>query len=188
MARSWFLNPFVCTCLYIIYKIFYFCYSGESLKRSAGFLSSAAVVGLLSEGPQNGPNLVNALPLAADTGITVRQLNKTFSFLSYSVFYVDALAPSRWFIFPAALLNCPCVKNPQVKTDHDGSKDREACVVEVSVNGRRYKAVGSVQTGVPVLLELNGSVFRQPVPLSGHLLFFKAATSSKLLLSVTGKS
>ncbi|RXN23231.1 D-3-phosphoglycerate dehydrogenase-like protein [Labeo rohita] len=116
---------------------------GESLKKSTGFLSSAAVVGLLTEGPQNGPNLVNALPLAAETGITVQ-------------------------------------------TDHKDSNEREACVVEVSVNGSSYKAIGSVQAGVPVLLELNGSVFRQPVPLTGHLLFFKSATSTELLLSVTG--
>uniref|UniRef100_A0A672JVY9 Phosphoglycerate dehydrogenase n=1 Tax=Sinocyclocheilus grahami TaxID=75366 RepID=A0A672JVY9_SINGR len=58
---------------------------------------------------------------------------------------------------------------------HMDHKDNEceACVLEVSVNSRSYKAVGSVQAGVPVLLELNGNVFRQPVPLTGHLLFFK---------------
>lgn len=116
---------------------------GECLKTSTGFLSSAAVVGLLSESPQNGPNLVNALSLAAETGITV-------------------------------------------KTSHEESGAREACVVEVSMNSSSYKAVGSVQAGVPVLLELNGSVFRQPIPLSGHLIFFKATTSTELLLSVTG--
>lgn len=55
------------------------------------------------------------------------------------------------------------------------------------MNGSVYKASGSVQTVVPVLLELNGSVFRQPVPLSGNLLFFRAATSPQLLPSVTGK-
>uniref|UniRef100_A0A8C2DPB3 Phosphoglycerate dehydrogenase n=1 Tax=Cyprinus carpio TaxID=7962 RepID=A0A8C2DPB3_CYPCA len=115
---------------------------GESLKKSTGFLSSAAVVGLLTEVPQKGPNLVNALPLAAETGITVQ-------------------------------------------TDHKDN-EREACVLEVSVNGRSYKAVGSVQAGLAVLLELNGSVFRQPVPLTGHLLFFKATNSTELLLSVTG--
>uniref|UniRef100_A0A9J7ZX87 D-3-phosphoglycerate dehydrogenase n=1 Tax=Cyprinus carpio carpio TaxID=630221 RepID=A0A9J7ZX87_CYPCA len=114
---------------------------GESLKKSTGFLSSAAVVGLLTEVPQKGPNLVNALPLAAETGITVQ-------------------------------------------TDHKDN-EREACVLEVSVNGRSYKAVGLVQAGLPVLLELNGSVFRQPVPLTGHLLFFKATNSTELLLSVT---
>ncbi|KTG38860.1 hypothetical protein cypCar_00036436 [Cyprinus carpio] len=116
---------------------------GESLKKSSGFLSSAAVVGLLAEGPQKGPNLVNALPLAAETGITVQ-------------------------------------------TDHKDSDEREVCVVEVSVNGSSFTTVGSVQAGVPVLLELNGSVFRQPVPLTGHLLFFKASNSTELLLSVTG--
>ncbi|KAA0715417.1 D-3-phosphoglycerate dehydrogenase [Triplophysa tibetana] len=116
---------------------------GERLKMSTGFLSSAAVVGLLSGSSQNGPNLLNALPLAAQTGITV-------------------------------------------KTSHEESGGREACVVEVSMNSIRYKGVGSVQAGVPVLLELNESVFRQPVPLSGHLIFFKATTSCQLLLSVTG--
>lgn len=58
--------------------------------------------------------------------------------------------------------------------------------MEVSVNGSRYKAVGSVQAGVPVLLELNGSVFRQPVPLTGHLLFFRANCSTEFLSSITG--
>lgn len=116
---------------------------GEALKKSTGFLSSAAVVGLLTEAPHNGPNLVNALPLAEETGITVH-------------------------------------------TDHEASDEREACVMEVSVNGSRYKAVGSVQAGVPVLLELNGSVFRQPVPLTGHLLFFRANCSTEFLSSITG--
>ncbi len=60
-----------------IFILFIFCCSGESLKKSTGFLSSAAVVGLLTEGPQKGPNLVNALLLAAETGITVRLLYKT---------------------------------------------------------------------------------------------------------------
>uniref|UniRef100_A0A672JW68 phosphoglycerate dehydrogenase n=1 Tax=Sinocyclocheilus grahami TaxID=75366 RepID=A0A672JW68_SINGR len=59
-----------------------------------------------------------------------------------------------------------------VQMDHKDN-ECEACVLEVSVNSRSYKAVGSVQAGVPVLLELNGNVFRQPVPLTGHLLFFK---------------
>lgn len=54
------------------------------------------------------------------------------------------------------------------------------------MNGSVYKASGTVQTAVPVLLELNGSVFRQPVPLSGNLLFFRAATSPQLLPSITG--
>ncbi|TNN64411.1 D-3-phosphoglycerate dehydrogenase [Liparis tanakae] len=55
------------------------------------------------------------------------------------------------------------------------------CKVEIVVDGCSYKASGSVQGGVPVLLELDDSVFRQPVALTGNLLFFKA--SQRLLAS-----
>uniref|UniRef100_A0A4W5QMR5 Phosphoglycerate dehydrogenase n=1 Tax=Hucho hucho TaxID=62062 RepID=A0A4W5QMR5_9TELE len=61
-----------------------------------------------------------------------------------------------------------------------------ACEVEVSVNGSSYRATGSVQGDSLVLLELNHSVFRQPVSLTGNLLFLKAAASPQLLPSVTG--
>uniref|UniRef100_A0A8C9YB97 phosphoglycerate dehydrogenase n=1 Tax=Sander lucioperca TaxID=283035 RepID=A0A8C9YB97_SANLU len=47
-------------------------------------------------------------------------------------------------------------------------------------------ASGSVQGGVPVLLELSDSVFKQPVSLTGNLLFFKASASPQLLSSVAG--
>uniref|UniRef100_A0A668AQR2 phosphoglycerate dehydrogenase n=1 Tax=Myripristis murdjan TaxID=586833 RepID=A0A668AQR2_9TELE len=60
------------------------------------------------------------------------------------------------------------------------------CKVEISASGCNYKASGSIQAGVPVLLELNGSVFRQPVSLTGNLLFFKASASLQLLPSVAG--
>ncbi|TRY92805.1 hypothetical protein DNTS_024873 [Danionella cerebrum] len=116
---------------------------GESLRKCTGFLSSAAVVGLLTEASQTGPNLVNALPLAAETGITV-------------------------------------------KSSHEESCEHEAMVLQVSVNGCSFRAVGSVQGSNPVLLEFNRSVFRQPVPLTGHLLFFRATGSTEILLSVTG--
>ena len=61
------------------------------------------------------------------------------------------------------------------------------CKVEVVANGRSYRASGSVQGGVPVLLELSDSVFRQPISLHGNLLFFKASGSPQLLSSVAGK-
>ncbi|XP_020507110.1 D-3-phosphoglycerate dehydrogenase [Labrus bergylta] len=60
------------------------------------------------------------------------------------------------------------------------------CKVEVMSNGCSYKASGSVQGGVPVLLELSESVFRQPVSLTGNLLFFKASANPQLLSSVAG--
>ncbi|XP_071781414.1 D-3-phosphoglycerate dehydrogenase [Centroberyx gerrardi] len=67
----------------------------------------------------------------------------------------------------------------------DGAADG-VCKVEISAGGCDYKASGSVQGGVPVLLELSGSVFRQPVSLTGNLLFFKALASPQLLPSVAG--
>ncbi|XP_018585173.1 D-3-phosphoglycerate dehydrogenase [Scleropages formosus] len=63
---------------------------------------------------------------------------------------------------------------------------QKACVMELSVNGIKYTATGSIQGDVPVLLDLNGSEFRQPVPLTGNLLFFKAAVTPQLLPTVTG--
>ncbi|XP_030643139.1 D-3-phosphoglycerate dehydrogenase [Chanos chanos] len=119
---------------------------GECLKKSTGFLSSAVLVGLLTDGAKTGPNLVNALTLAQETGISV------------------------------------------TRNHSDGGEglNHAACVVEISVNGSRYKAAGAVQADAPVLMELNGSVFRQPVSLSGNLLFFKASANPQLLPSVTG--
>lgn len=42
------------------------------MKKSLELLSSAAAVGLLAESSENGLNLVNALTLAEETGMTVR--------------------------------------------------------------------------------------------------------------------
>lgn len=62
------------------------------------------------------------------------------------------------------------------------------CHVEVAANGCSYRASGAAQGGVPVLLEMCGSVFRQPVSLAGNLLFFKAHANPQLLSSVAGKN
>lgn len=61
------------------------------------------------------------------------------------------------------------------------------CKVEVKGDGCSFKATGSVQGGVPVLLGLNDCVFRQPVSLTGNLMFFQASASPQLLSSVAGK-
>ncbi|XP_028821145.1 D-3-phosphoglycerate dehydrogenase-like [Denticeps clupeoides] len=119
---------------------------GERLKKSTEFLSSAVVVGLITDGSSHGANLVNALALAKETGLSVSRNHE------------EAME----------------------------GLDSAACVVEVSLCGCGYKALGSVQAGVPVLLQLDGCVFRQPVSLAGHLLFFKAESSPQLLPSVTG--
>ncbi|KAM6934344.1 D-3-phosphoglycerate dehydrogenase [Xenentodon cancila] len=60
------------------------------------------------------------------------------------------------------------------------------CKVEIVASGCSYRARGSVQGGVPVLLELSDSVFRQPFSLTGNLLFFKAFSSPQLLSAVAG--
>ncbi|XP_075896019.1 D-3-phosphoglycerate dehydrogenase [Nelusetta ayraudi] len=60
------------------------------------------------------------------------------------------------------------------------------CKVEIVAGGCSYAAGGAVQGGVPVLLKLNNSVYRQPVSLAGHLLLFKASANPQLLSSVAG--
>ncbi|XP_037542366.1 D-3-phosphoglycerate dehydrogenase [Nematolebias whitei] len=72
----------------------------------------------------------------------------------------------------------------QTHCDSDGAAG--VCKVEIATNGRSFKASGSVQGGVPVLLELSDSVFRQPISLRGNLLFFQASGNPQLLSSVAG--
>ncbi|XP_023192771.1 D-3-phosphoglycerate dehydrogenase [Xiphophorus maculatus] len=73
-----------------------------------------------------------------------------------------------------------------VNQSHCVSEEAGLCKVEVVADGHSYKASGSVQGGVPVLLELSGSVFRQPVSLTGNLLFLQASADPQLLPSVAG--
>ncbi|XP_072300517.1 D-3-phosphoglycerate dehydrogenase [Eucyclogobius newberryi] len=75
----------------------------------------------------------------------------------------------------------------QVKQTHCTSNGVGGrCEVELLADGCIYKATGSVQSGVPVLLKLSDSVFRQTVALTGNLLFFKATANPQLLSSVAG--
>ncbi|XP_069558635.1 D-3-phosphoglycerate dehydrogenase [Brachyistius frenatus] len=60
------------------------------------------------------------------------------------------------------------------------------CKVEIVAGGCSYRASGAIQGGVPVLLGLSDSMFRQPISLTGNLLFFKASASPQLLSSVAG--
>uniref|UniRef100_A0A3B4FD08 Phosphoglycerate dehydrogenase n=1 Tax=Pundamilia nyererei TaxID=303518 RepID=A0A3B4FD08_9CICH len=107
---------------------------GDCMKSSTGYMTSAVLVGLLNHESGCCPNLINALSLAKETGITVHRV----------------------------------------------------CKVEIAANGCSYKASGSVQGGAPVLLELCNSVFRQPISLTGNLLFFKAPANPQLLSSLAG--
>ncbi|XP_054644197.1 D-3-phosphoglycerate dehydrogenase [Dunckerocampus dactyliophorus] len=118
---------------------------GEGMKSCCGYMTAAVLVGLLNGGAGVCPNLINALSLAKEFGITVTQSHNMS----------DEASPG-------------------------------ACTVEVMTDGRSYKATGAVRGGLPVLLELSGSMFRQPVSLTGNLLFLKAPASPELLSSVAG--
>ncbi|XP_034042329.1 D-3-phosphoglycerate dehydrogenase [Thalassophryne amazonica] len=118
---------------------------GDCMKSTTGYMTSAVMVGLLTQHPDSCPNLINVLSLATDSGVTVNQSHSSS----------EGAAPG-------------------------------VCKVEVLANGCSYRAIGSVQGGVPVLLELSGSVFRQPVSLAGNLIFFKSSANPQLLLSVVG--
>ncbi|XP_004557758.1 D-3-phosphoglycerate dehydrogenase [Maylandia zebra] len=118
---------------------------GDCMKSSTGYMTSAVLVGLLNHESGCCPNLINALSLAKETGITVYQAHCASAGATEGV-----------------------------------------CKVEIAANGCSYKASGSVQGGAPVLLELCNSVFRQPISLTGNLLFFKAPANPQLLSSLAG--
>uniref|UniRef100_I3JQ92 D-3-phosphoglycerate dehydrogenase n=1 Tax=Oreochromis niloticus TaxID=8128 RepID=I3JQ92_ORENI len=115
---------------------------GDCMKSSTGYMTSAVLVGLLNHESGCCPNLINALSLAKETGITAH-----------------------------------CAS---------AGAAEGVCKVEIAATGCSYKASGSVQGGVPVLLELCNSVFRQPISLTGNLLFFKAPANPQLLSSLAG--
>uniref|UniRef100_A0A8C8SE11 D-3-phosphoglycerate dehydrogenase n=1 Tax=Pelusios castaneus TaxID=367368 RepID=A0A8C8SE11_9SAUR len=56
--------------------------------------------------------------------------------------------------------------------------DSSNSLLQVTLPGTSYKLVGSVQGSTPVLQELKGATFQQPVPLTGHLLLYRAKTTN----------
>ncbi|KAI6064134.1 D-3-phosphoglycerate dehydrogenase [Aix galericulata] len=50
-------------------------------------------------------------------------------------------------------------------------------LLQVSLQGTPLRAVGTVQGSTPLLLELSGATFKQPAPLAGHLLVYRAKAS-----------
>ncbi|CAN9497778.1 unnamed protein product [Ophioblennius macclurei] len=118
---------------------------GDSMKPSTGYMTSAVLVGLVNGQSGCCPNLINALSLAKESGITVNQ----------SHYASEGEAEGR-------------------------------CKVEITAGSGSHNAMASVRGGVPVLLQLNDSRFRQPISLSGNLLFFKASADPQLLTSLAG--
>lgn len=139
------------------------------MKSSTSYISSSVLVGLLKN---KGcyPNLINALSLSKEAGIKVLQ---------------------QVFNRHKCLSLHNLTREPTLQVNQSHCEDEGAagvCHVEVVTSSCIYKASGAVQGGMPVLLELCGSVFRQPVSLAGSLLFFKAPTNPQLLSSVAGKN
>lgn len=61
-------------------------------------------------------------------------------------------------------------------------------LLQVTLQGTPSSLVGSVQGSTPVLQELNGANFKQPVPLTGHLLLYRAkAANASTLPAVIGE-
>lgn len=54
------------------------------------------------------------------------------------------------------------------------------CRIQLSVVGTSHSAVGTVHGRTPILLELHGATFRQPVPLAAHLLGFETVGARDL--------
>ncbi|NWX52111.1 SERA dehydrogenase, partial [Steatornis caripensis] len=68
----------------------------------------------------------------------------------------------------------------QVTTTHGDvapEPDGSAGLLQVALQGTSHRAVGTVQGSTPVLRELNGATFKQPAPLAGPLLVYRAKAS-----------
>ncbi|NXN19924.1 SERA dehydrogenase, partial [Indicator maculatus] len=50
-------------------------------------------------------------------------------------------------------------------------------LLQVSLQGTSHRAAGSVQGSTPVLQEINGATFKQPAPLQGPILIYRAKAS-----------
>uniref|UniRef100_A0A452GHW0 D-3-phosphoglycerate dehydrogenase n=1 Tax=Gopherus agassizii TaxID=38772 RepID=A0A452GHW0_9SAUR len=60
-------------------------------------------------------------------------------------------------------------------------------LLQITLQGTPSRLVGSVQGSTPILQELNGANFKQPVPLTGHLLLYRAkAANTSTLPTVIG--
>uniref|UniRef100_A0A8C7EA39 D-3-phosphoglycerate dehydrogenase n=1 Tax=Nothoprocta perdicaria TaxID=30464 RepID=A0A8C7EA39_NOTPE len=65
--------------------------------------------------------------------------------------------------------------------------DGSAGLLQVALQGTPHRAAGTVQGSTPVLRELNGATFKQPVPLSGSVLIYRAkAQEPSALPALTG--
>lgn len=66
--------------------------------------------------------------------------------------------------------------------------DGSTGLLQVSLQGTPHRAAGTVQGSTPVLREINGATFKQPAPLAGPILIYRAkASESSTLPALTGE-
>lgn len=67
--------------------------------------------------------------------------------------------------------------------------DSSTGLVQVSLQGTPHQVTGTVQGSTPALRQINGATFKQPAPLSGPLLIYRAkASDTSALATLTGES
>ncbi|RMC08310.1 hypothetical protein DUI87_14551 [Hirundo rustica rustica] len=78
----------------------------------------------------------------------------------------------------------------KVTTTHNDvapEPDSSTGLVQVSLQGTPHQVTGTVQGSTPVLRQINGATFKQPAPLSGPVLIYRAkAPKSSALATLTG--
>ncbi|KFU91316.1 D-3-phosphoglycerate dehydrogenase, partial [Chaetura pelagica] len=62
--------------------------------------------------------------------------------------------------------------------------DSSAGLLQVALQGTSHRATGTVQGSTPVLREINGATFKQPAPLTGPVLIYRAKASEPNTLPV----
>ncbi|NWS33926.1 SERA dehydrogenase, partial [Polioptila caerulea] len=65
--------------------------------------------------------------------------------------------------------------------------DSSTGLVQVSLQGTPHQVTGTVQGSTPVLRQINGATFKQPAPLSGPVLIYRAkAPDTSALATLAG--
>ena len=76
----------------------------------------------------------------------------------------------------------------QVTATHGDTCPEPEGLLQVALQGTPHRVTGTVQGSSPVLRELNGATFKQPAPLVGPLLIYRAkASETNALPTLTGK-
>ncbi|NXU07139.1 SERA dehydrogenase, partial [Buphagus erythrorhynchus] len=79
------------------------------------------------------------------------------------------------------------LKVTSTHSDMAPEPDSSTGLVQVSLQGTPHQVTGTVQGSTPALRQINGATFKQPAPLSGPLLIYRAkASDTSALATLTG--